>query len=111
MELWVNRIRECKASKQTVSDWCSSHGIHTKTYYYWMRKIKKEAFDSLPELRKPRAASSSTELSFAEISIPESKQSDASVIRIHLSDLVLEIPSGMDGTTIESTIRAIRNLC
>lgn len=52
LSLWIDRIRKCKASKQTVPDWCDANGIHIKTYYYWMRKIKREAFDSIPAERK-----------------------------------------------------------
>lgn len=47
LALWTNRIRECRASGLTVSRWCDQNNIGTKNYYYWMRKIKWEAFDAL----------------------------------------------------------------
>lgn len=39
ISLWNNRIRECKASNQTVSEWwCEDNDVGIETYYYWMRK-------------------------------------------------------------------------
>lgn len=90
MELWMNRVRECKASKQTVAKWCASNGINSKTYYYWMRKLKKEAFDSLPINQNPGTTSFCTDSSFAEIPIPETKRTDSYAIRIQVSDLFLK---------------------
>lgn len=54
LEFWLARIRDCRASGMSVADWCNTNGISIKTYYYWMRKIKREAFESLPAERKYR---------------------------------------------------------
>lgn len=59
LELWLSRIRDCRASGQTVSCWCEH-----KSYYYWMRKIKCEAFDALPEKQKIKAPVSSLNNTF-----------------------------------------------
>jgi hypothetical protein len=57
LTLWAERIRECRASGITVVDWCRQNGFSQKTYYYWMRKVKRELVDALPEHRKCRASS------------------------------------------------------
>lgn len=57
LKLWINRINECHASGLTVSKWCEENNIGIKNYYYWMRKIKREAFDALPEELRKKAAS------------------------------------------------------
>ena len=41
LELWQERIRECRGSGKTVSAWCEEQGISEKTYYYWHRKLMK----------------------------------------------------------------------
>jgi|LSQX01.2.fsa_nt_gb transposase len=48
VNLWITRIKECRNSGMKVSAWCQQNDIGIKTYYYWMRKIKREAFEALP---------------------------------------------------------------
>ncbi len=52
LKLWLSRIRDCRASRLEVSCWCKHNGVGIKSYYYWMRKIKREAFETLPEKQK-----------------------------------------------------------
>ena len=39
---WTERIRKCSESGLTVSEWCRENGINLKTYYYHLRKLRKE---------------------------------------------------------------------
>ena len=48
LRLWISRIQECRSSGITVEAWCKQQGFSSKNYYYWMRKIKREAFEALP---------------------------------------------------------------
>ena len=41
LELWQERISECRRSGITVAAWCEKQGISEKTYYYWHRKLAK----------------------------------------------------------------------
>lgn len=41
LELWQERISECRRSGMTVAEWCKKQGISDKTYYYWHRKLAK----------------------------------------------------------------------
>lgn len=68
LNLWIKRIGECRASNQKVSDWCTAHDVSIKSYYYWFRKIKREAFDAIPAERKPKVPTVSSQTSmFAEV--------------------------------------------
>ena len=69
LSLWIERIKEYQASNQTVAAWCETNNICIKTYYNWMRKIKREAFDALPMERKTRATKSLLP-TFAELPKP-----------------------------------------
>jgi hypothetical protein len=55
--LWAKRIRECRASGLAVISWCEQNNLTRQTYYYWMRKIKREFVDALPEHKKYEATS------------------------------------------------------
>lgn len=39
---WTEKIRKCSESGLTVSEWCRENGINLKTYYYHLRKLRKE---------------------------------------------------------------------
>ena len=57
LRLWVERIRECRTSGLAVNDWCRQNGFTRQAYYYWMRKLKREFVDALPEHNTYEAAS------------------------------------------------------
>jgi len=40
---WRSLIRECQQSGLTVVQWCQTNNINTKTYYYWLRKLRTQA--------------------------------------------------------------------
>ena len=43
LELWAERVRECRSSGMTVSAWCEANQINKYTYYEWQRKVFKAA--------------------------------------------------------------------
>ncbi len=107
-ELWLERIRECRTSGMTVVNWCASNDINIKSYYYWLRKLKREAFELLPA-KQNQALPAISETSFAEIS--QQVRKNSSVIRVSLNDIVIEIPDGADSATISDVLCAVRKLC
>ncbi|WP_109709126.1 IS66 family insertion sequence element accessory protein TnpA [Faecalicatena contorta] len=111
MQLWTSRIHKCRSSNQTVADWCSENDISIKSYYYWMRKIKSEAFEALPAERKSKVLTQKRDASFAEVTLIEKPRADSCAVRIHVSGLLLEIQNGADDQTVEHTLHAIRKLC
>lgn len=56
----------------TVKQWLADNGIKEKSYYYWLRKFRKEAYG---QMQMPPATSSS-EITFVEISVPLSRQEE-----------------------------------
>ena len=113
LQLWISRIQECRSSGITVEAWCKQQGFSSKNYYYWMRKIKREAFEALPAERKPTAKMQSVvyETPFAEIPVITTPENTIAVCRIQLGNAVLEVNSGADSVTIENVLRTIKNLC
>jgi len=101
IQLWISRIQECRASNQTVADWCSENDISIKAYYYWIRKIKSEAFEALPAERKAKILPQKTDTSFAEVTLAEKPRTGACAIKLHVNGLLLEIQNGADSKTVE----------
>jgi hypothetical protein len=40
LEQWAQKIREQKASGQSIQAWCEENGIHRQRYFYWQRKLR-----------------------------------------------------------------------
>ena len=37
INVWRERVRECKTSGLTVAEWCEKNHINKKTYFYWQK--------------------------------------------------------------------------
>ena len=71
---WLNIVNECqqRPTNMTVKQWLANNGIKEKSYYYWLRKFRKEAYE---KMQMP-AVTSPSEVSFAEVSIPLNMQEE-----------------------------------
>lgn len=87
---WVERIRQCRESGLTVSEWCRQNSINPKTYYYHLRKIRKEICEQIP---------------VPIMTVPEESHS----VKISIGDMIAEIPEGISEQMMTSLIRAMRN--
>ena len=77
-----------------------------------MPKIKREAFDALPIERKTRVTSTPVlKTTFAELPKTISISKPMVAMILHLGNATLEIHNGADATTIEQTLRILKELC
>ena len=44
-ENWRTLIQACQQSGQTVVSWCEQNNVNSKTYYYWLRKLRTQELD------------------------------------------------------------------
>jgi transposase-like protein len=108
MNQWVETIRECRSSGQTVKAWCADHGINTKSYYYWLKRIREAACEALPALGESS--------SIVPVTIPVQAAgsgpavSDASQIILRYGSVVLELRNHASAALIENTLRALQNV-
>ena len=67
-EHWLNIINSCQARNEgtSVKQWLKDNGISNKSYYYWLRRFRKEAYEQM----KPDSESCVSSL--AEIPIHDS---------------------------------------
>lgn len=50
LQEWSAQIEAQQASGLTVQQWCTENGIKPKTYYYHLRKVRKQFLDSSPAI-------------------------------------------------------------
>ena len=47
---WAQIIRECQGSGLSNKEYCRQQGISEKTYYYWLRELRSEAAEGIPQI-------------------------------------------------------------
>ena len=86
----AERIKQCKESGLTVTEWCQQNSINPKTYYYHLRKIRKEICEQIP---------------VPVMTVPEESHS----VKISIGDITAKIPEGISEQMMTLLIRAMRN--
>lgn len=81
-QTWAMLIRECQSSGLSNREFCRQRGVSEKSFYYWLRKLREQAVDSIPELVPLDPIPAPTRMlqihfKGAEISVPESVDMDA----------------------------------
>ena len=97
LELWQERVNECRRSGMTVTAWCEKQGISDKTYYYWHRKLAKlqnHSGDAVPS-------------AFYEISGNMRNTAEISAT-LHSGGLDVDVYSGADEETLIRLCRALK---
>lgn len=75
-EQWTKLIEECLASGMNKTAWCREHGISSKTFFYWQRRLREEAYistiesSSLPTVPSAGIPSESS-IDFVEVRLPD----------------------------------------
>lgn len=78
---WLNIIRQCQNRPEgmTAKQWMTDNGIHSKSYYYWLRKFRKESYESMQPCN---------DITFHEMQFPVPPQKSASEVGPHQGDFV-----------------------
>ena len=97
VELWVERIAECRSSGKSVRAWCREHEISEKTYYYWQRRLYQQMITTAETVR------------FAEVSCQEETSlNSGATAKISLSGATVEVYPGADEQMIQTILQALR---
>ena len=89
---WTQIIRECQSSGLSNKEYCQRQGISEKTYYYWLRKLRSEAAEGIPQI--------------VEVEPPAIE--DKVYIRFRGAELAL--PAGTDVDAIAAVLRSLQQL-
>lgn len=107
---WTEIVRECLSSGQTVSSWCADHDINPKSYYYWLRRIRKAACEALPSPCSPGNPIVPLNIPVPTAGTEPADQELSSDILIRFGAVTLEIRNSASATLIENALRALQNV-
>jgi len=100
---WALVIQEHRESGLTVREFCRTHEIKEKTFYYWQRRLREAVCENL-------ALGGETAMmpapSFTEVRIPV-ENSCKDVIRVRLDDAEVEIGGDVSPAAIEAVLRTL----
>lgn len=107
LNLWIQRIKECRESDMTVEAWCKSNEINVKTYYYWLRKIKKEAFEVLPQKCKQVPAPFVERKVFSEVHTSGPTYAENIAATVDIAGVRIDVHNGADDITLQNIFRIV----
>ena len=71
---WTKIIEQCSNRPQgtTIKQWLMENGINEKSYYYWLRRVRQNAYSRMDiELPAVTTPAEQPAVAFAEIPVPE----------------------------------------
>ena len=103
---WSQRVADCRSSGLSVNRWCAEHGINTRTYYTWQKKV----FATMIEQQKTLVKVTETRSRFAELPAPapepapvpaaEPRQKNGLIASIRIGSASLDIYDGADAEIV-----------
>ena len=105
---WRMLIQTCQQSGQPVVSWCEENNVNIKTYYYWLRKLRKQELCT-KELPVPIPEEKPAVFKQLEVTSPLPNKQAAVIIR--LPQATLEIADGASQQTIQAVLLALQNVC
>lgn len=95
MEQWRQIIQDCQESGLSNKAYCEQHGISEKTYYYWLRKLRRLAMEQ-------------AEPQIMELKAERGGQSEELYIRYRGAEMML--PAETDIEAIAAILRSLQQL-
>lgn len=105
-EQWEKLIKNCQSSGLQVDEWCEKNQVSRHAYYYWLRKIRMKACESM----LPAIPEQNKSIAFAKVEL-QPHYSRSPVITIHLSGASIDVSDGVGQQTIESVLLALKKIC
>ena len=66
-EQWTRIINECLASGMPKTSWCKANGISDKTFFYWQRILRTEAYIEQKQLPAVASSKQEAQVAFVEL--------------------------------------------
>lgn len=103
LKQWTQIVQTCQASGMTVVAWCNQNNVKTKSYYYWLRKLRSLACES------KSLTTRCNEQPIVPVAFKQTKTTAA--ITIHLPSISVDIQDGASRETIEAVLSALKMIC
>ena len=106
-EQWEKLISDCKSSGLKVDEWCNQNNVSRHAYYYWLRKIRTQACESV----LPTLAIEEKSTAFTKLEVQSTINDTHAAVIIHLPSATVEVLEGTNQQTLEAVLLALKNIC
>lgn len=114
---WKTVVEQCNSRPQGVSvkQWLAENNINEKTYYYWLRRVRREVYSQmqkdLPVLQDTKVPA----VAFAEIPVPDACKTEdipfkADVV-IRSDSLVIGIANSVSESLLSKVLEGVSHAC
>jgi len=113
MQEWLQQIQECQQSGLSISEWCNTNGINTKTYYFRRRRVREELLEGAESIGALALSNIQPEKIETPVfaAIPTSKMNSlATAATVHVGTYIAEINNGADLETVDGVLRTLSSL-
>lgn len=98
---WMNVVKECRESGLPVSTWCEQNDIRTQSYYYWLKKIRTLACESVS------SETSANPFVPVPINSETTKSYSNCVATLHKGDVRIEIFNDISFQLLNELLKAL----
>ena len=105
MQEWSARIRECRSSGKSVTEWCEENRIKTKTYYYWEKRFISQVVEQkhLPDGTQEKTGL----IQVQPDQLPCAPEPSSRSIVVRCGMAAIELPAGTSVETISTLVAAL----
>lgn len=111
---WIEIIRQCRGSGQTVAAWCGENNINPKRYYYWLRRVRMAACEALPIRASEQEASIVPVTLTASLlkanPVPPSMAGSPAPLLLRLGSAIVEMRNDASPELIAHTLKALADV-
>ncbi len=110
LEQWTAIVAQCqnRPAGQTAKEWLAENGISEKLYYYWLRKIRRKAYDSMAQELPAPVPEQTPAVALAELPAEEIlPQETATALTIRTRKSTIEITTAVSDTLMIELVKAV----
>lgn len=113
-DTWMKNISDRNASGLTIRQWCNLKNVNETSYYYWLKKVRREIIDSTQLAEENDLAFvpmllESTEPNSSQQQRNKINTTDSSEITIKVGDMTIEFGKESSQELILNVLKVLKN--
>lgn len=106
LEQWKKLISQCQASGMSVCSWCKQNNVSEPSYYYYLKRIRKQTLINLPV-----SVPEEKLVAFKKLEVQTPITDTQTAVTIHLPSAKIEVRDGTSQQTVEAVLLALKSTC
>ena len=103
-QYWRGFIKECNESGECKEKWLTEHGINSKSFYYWQRKIRSDG--ALQLVAAQASAQLPEQCTFSRLEAPAALNAAGPSAVIHKDGITIELNNDISDDLLIRILKA-----